>query len=302
DDVLIAVMGMTGTGKSSFIRQLTGSDEVKVGHSLRSCTSKVDIHVYNYRNKRKIFLLDTPGFDDTDRKDTEILKAIAYYLGAAYSVKVKLAGVIYLHRITDIRYTGSATRNLRMFQALCGGSSMANVVLATTMWDSLKGNEDLMKARNVQAELEDPKCDWWYDMIQLGSKTFKHYGNVSTATDIIDYIMGLKNDAVLDIQRQMIDDHRTLDQTTAGQEMQKDLLKAKEEYQEAFDEAVEGMKIAVEEKNNKLAELYARKQDEYLKKIKASEEQVEQLRQDFTKIQKEKDEESKKMIAALKEE
>jgi len=69
--------------------------------------------------------------------------------------------------------------------------------------------------------------------------------------------------------------------------MQKDLLKSKEEYQEAFDGAVEGMKIAIE-KNNYFAELYSRKQDKYQETIKASEEQVKQRRQNFTKIRKEK--------------
>jgi hypothetical protein len=37
EDVVIAIMGVTGTGKSTFIQQLVQSG-VKVGHSLRSCT------------------------------------------------------------------------------------------------------------------------------------------------------------------------------------------------------------------------------------------------------------------------
>ena len=35
-DIVIAVFGLTGTGKSSFISKLTGK-EVKIGHSLQSC-------------------------------------------------------------------------------------------------------------------------------------------------------------------------------------------------------------------------------------------------------------------------
>jgi GTP-binding protein EngB required for normal cell division len=36
EDVVIAVMGVTGAGKSTFISQLT-KEEVVVGHSLSSC-------------------------------------------------------------------------------------------------------------------------------------------------------------------------------------------------------------------------------------------------------------------------
>lgn len=35
--IIIAVMGMTGAGKTSFIKYVTELDEMEVGHSLKSC-------------------------------------------------------------------------------------------------------------------------------------------------------------------------------------------------------------------------------------------------------------------------
>jgi hypothetical protein len=35
-EVVVAVMGVTGAGKSSFIRKVTGNDEVRVGEGLQS--------------------------------------------------------------------------------------------------------------------------------------------------------------------------------------------------------------------------------------------------------------------------
>ena len=35
--IYIAVMGVTGAGKSTFIRTASGLDEVDVGHDLKSC-------------------------------------------------------------------------------------------------------------------------------------------------------------------------------------------------------------------------------------------------------------------------
>ena len=39
DAILVAVLGPTGTGKSSFINQATGAS-LGVGHGLESCTRK----------------------------------------------------------------------------------------------------------------------------------------------------------------------------------------------------------------------------------------------------------------------
>ena len=35
-DVVIAVMGLTGVGKSSFIKNVTGREDIQIGHGLTS--------------------------------------------------------------------------------------------------------------------------------------------------------------------------------------------------------------------------------------------------------------------------
>jgi len=37
-DVVIAVMGLTGVGKSSFIKNVTGREDIHIGHGLTSGT------------------------------------------------------------------------------------------------------------------------------------------------------------------------------------------------------------------------------------------------------------------------
>jgi predicted GTPase len=82
-------------------------------------TGKVEIYPSTLPDGTKLFLVDTPGFDDTYRSDTDILKEIANWLSTAYEENIKLAGIIYLHRIEDVRLGGAAMRNLRMFKAQC---------------------------------------------------------------------------------------------------------------------------------------------------------------------------------------
>lgn len=82
----------------------------------------------------RVHLIDTPGFDDTNRTDADVLKQVALWLGSTYKDGKLLDGLLYLHRIIDTRMMGSARRNLLMFAELCGPNCFRHVVLATTMW------------------------------------------------------------------------------------------------------------------------------------------------------------------------
>jgi len=72
----------------------------------------------------RLVLVDTPGFDDTNKSDLEILQMISNWLQNVYEKRIKLAGIIYLHRITDNRMAGTPHRNLRMFGQLCGDQAV----------------------------------------------------------------------------------------------------------------------------------------------------------------------------------
>lgn len=69
-DVFIAVLGVTGAGKSTFISKCTDK-EVSIGHNLQACTQEVGVFLCKHRGVN-VYLIDTPGFDDTDRSDTEV--------------------------------------------------------------------------------------------------------------------------------------------------------------------------------------------------------------------------------------
>jgi predicted GTPase len=92
-------MGATGVGKSSvrcsllsfeictklreqFINLAIANDRTAVGHHLHSCTQGVRaVRCSDPDNpRRKFVFLDTPGFDDTHKSDTQILMDIAEWL------------------------------------------------------------------------------------------------------------------------------------------------------------------------------------------------------------------------------
>ncbi|KAF8858316.1 hypothetical protein BDZ45DRAFT_785836, partial [Acephala macrosclerotiorum] len=115
----IAVVGITGSGKSSSIKRLTEDSTIRVGDSLTSETEEIATYTFTH-NLTKYALIDTPGFDDTKRDDYDIFPSLTSYLASSYRSGRKLNGIPYLHHIIDQKMQGSALRNLTMFRKLCG--------------------------------------------------------------------------------------------------------------------------------------------------------------------------------------
>ena len=69
---------------------------------------------------------------------TLFLKRCLTYDHDRYKRRVKLAGVLYLHRISDGRITGTVNRNLRMLGKLIGVDAARKLIFVTTMWDDKK--------------------------------------------------------------------------------------------------------------------------------------------------------------------
>jgi hypothetical protein len=99
-----------------------------------------------------VHLIDTPGFDDTNRSDIDTLKTIASYLSASFANGVRLSGIVYLHRISDNRVAGSGMRNLRMFKQLSGSSAWPNTVIGTTMWGADEYAKGIERERELSNE------------------------------------------------------------------------------------------------------------------------------------------------------
>ncbi|KAK2466550.1 hypothetical protein APHAL10511_001412 [Amanita phalloides] len=210
DDVVIAVMGSTGTGKSSFVKLLSGDAHVKIGDSLQSETMEVILVPFLDRG-RNVTIVDTPGFDDSrkDVTDTDVLKKIADFLLTEYDTHRKLNGLIYLQRISDPRFGGQSSRNLKMFRHLCGTRAYENVVVLTTFWDQLPNEQEGAKRE------EQLKTRFFDDLVEGGARFMRHDGTIESARDVLRCILTLVP-TIVQIQQEIRLEGKVLEETAAG--------------------------------------------------------------------------------------
>ncbi|KAI1843814.1 hypothetical protein JX265_001107 [Neoarthrinium moseri] len=213
DAGMILVMGETGVGKSTFINALK-PNSVEVGHSLKSVQCRPQaVQIYlDEDGDSSVTVVDTPGFDDSHRPDSEVLAEITEFLAAQYAGKIPLKGVIYLHRIQDNRMKGSARRYLDVFKSICGEEALANVMLVTTFWNKVP-DQELGEYLRREQELID---DYWAPLQNKGSVIAQFDGSKEAAESLILQLAHHRHPVVLDIQRELVDDEKVISETKAG--------------------------------------------------------------------------------------
>jgi len=80
-----------------------------------------------------------------------------------YARKIKVAGIIYLHRISDVRMTERPLTHLKAFEKMCGGGNFPEkILLVTTMWS-------LVDERTGSHREEELRRKYWSSMMACGS-------------------------------------------------------------------------------------------------------------------------------------
>ena len=131
-----------------------------------------------------------------------------------YEKGTTLAGVIYIHRISDHGLTGIAGQNFKMFCDLCGDMAMKNVVLVTNMWGNVSPEDGEARENELSRKISKP-------VFNKGARMFRH-DTVQSTHDIIRKIMKNYPEA-LQIQRELVDEHKDIIDTTAGAAVNREL-------------------------------------------------------------------------------
>ncbi|EMD41339.1 hypothetical protein CERSUDRAFT_109932 [Gelatoporia subvermispora B] len=245
EEVLVAVMGPSGTGKSTFIN-LVSNSRLGVGHGLDSHTAEVQPSRSFWLDDRRVRLIDTPGFDDSTKSDTDILELIARFLSIEYRKGRKLSGILYLHRISDVRMGGIARRNFTMFHKLCGSDAIRNAAIATTRWEEV----DARIGAERQTELAS-KPIFFKPVLDEGAQMFRHDHGLESAQDIMRSFLRNQPRPLL-IQREMVDEGKPLSETEAGRELQREIRTQMEKHNKKMQELREELQEAAKDHDDEL--------------------------------------------------
>ncbi|OAL48587.1 P-loop containing nucleoside triphosphate hydrolase protein [Pyrenochaeta sp. DS3sAY3a] len=229
-DVLIAVIGVTGAGKTTFVSKATGRKDLEIGSDLSSCTQEVQI-AETVIGGRRVILIDTPGFDDSDRTEADILRLIANYLAEMYQDGKRLNGVILLQPISINRIMGSEWKRTRLFERVCGPDAYGNIVIATTMWSDIK--DTAVGLKRMKERMQEDSL--WGPMVKKGACVVKHDNSPSSAREIVEILVN-KSKVTLQMQEELVNNGGRIGQTSAGKQLNADLREACARYEREIEE------------------------------------------------------------------
>ncbi|KAJ3082562.1 hypothetical protein HK102_001588 [Quaeritorhiza haematococci] len=266
--IIIAVLGVTGVGKSHFISKTAKNDKYydqAVGHNLASQTKQVVPVHFQDEFGRDIVLLDTPGFDDTEMDEATVLNEIVSFLTMTYREGQLLAGILYLHRISDVRMPGSAVRTYRMFERLCGENSAQSVIFTTTQWDGV----DDITGNQRQSEL---MSNFWKFFIDRGAEVRPYDGGTESGRTIIEALLDKRLGPVtLQVQDEVVNQGLEICQTAAGREVNRHIAELQERYEAKMREMRDEFAEAMKKKDQAMMALVDEERRQYRVKIQGLE-------------------------------
>ncbi|GAW24133.1 hypothetical protein ANO14919_137140 [Xylariales sp. No.14919] len=294
NDRFFLVVGVTGCGKSTFISRCTGRP-VTVGRGLYSCTDSIDVYEF-MSNGRRIHLIDTPGFNDTSRSDIDILGIFASWLGASYANGVRIHGLIVLHSIADNRMSGSNMRNLEMIKAICGFTSYANVIIATSMWPTAPTYPEKVTLENREAKLLGEERFFGF-FTARGARVFRHNEDGSrditreaaSARYIVDQLVQqseLHIPDMLQLQREIVDQGKTLGETAAGIAAAGELYKERKSHEDQLQKLRAEITRRLHKSNDEYIAQLRELEADAEKKLKKARDDRHTLKQKMTDLHK----------------
>jgi len=237
-----------------FINLLSGTN-LEIGRELESCTTAVQLSHPVFLDGYLVTLIDTPGFDDSRLKDSDVLAMIAAHLSFTYAFLFQstitfddtnisshkngkvLAGIVYMHRISDNRMGGIALRNFKMFRHLCGDSSLQNVLIVTNMWGQV--DQDLGETREQELATKDM---FYKPALDKGARLARHNGTAESGKAILRTLFE-RRPQILQIQHEL-ESGMDLAETSAGKHLNNDLIERIAMHREEIRTLVDGMNEA----------------------------------------------------------
>jgi hypothetical protein len=140
--------------------------------------SLLDLYLVTKCTSATIGTSDTCGYnasDNINKSDVEILIDISVFLGVIYQFRMRLVGILYLQRITDIRMSGSSLKSIGIVERLCGLTVCPGITIVIPYGQTCKWPKGA--SREIPPERESyrirPSSALWLTMVPTSGVTWE---------------------------------------------------------------------------------------------------------------------------------
>ncbi|KAF9049131.1 P-loop containing nucleoside triphosphate hydrolase protein [Panaeolus papilionaceus] len=185
------IMGPTGAGKSTFIEALAGlSQNLSISkNQLSGYTQSVSayqvVNVFYKGNSAyyPVYLIDTPGFSDTNISGIEIMDMICQWL--KNNELSYFDSILFLTPITETRLPGTRRRTIEMLKAfLKPSNNLRMIIFVTTMWDTVRKKHT---HRRSASNFEELREGIFKDFLENDARLSRFMNTRESALRILDY-------------------------------------------------------------------------------------------------------------------
>lgn len=190
-----------------------------------------------------------------------------------------LNGIVFIHRISDQRMGGISCRNFYMFRKLCGDNALKNVVIVTNMWGLV--DPDLGRSREMELA-SNPK--FFKPALDKGAIMIAHDNTYYSAVDILEPLLERgRSKKPLQIQKELVDEHKNITETAAGAELAKELAELSEKHRQELKEVQDDMRRAMQRKDEETRRELEEVRSDLLSKVQKVEEERVHLQSEYAK-------------------
>ncbi|CAO2657271.1 Nn.00g033970.m01.CDS01 [Neocucurbitaria sp. VM-36] len=197
-----------------------------------------------------IYLADSPGFGDTYLSGASILAELDEALAELFHDQdVKLAGVLFLHSMTDAKIKGPARINLILLRKLVGSMNLDKCHLVLT--------KKSLAHRSPEDALEE-LCEeggFWEPLVDDGATPALFADSRDSALKIIEPLLKDSN-VVLKLTRETQIEERDLKDTKAGRLVSKEICQKRKDMQRDMKHMRDEEQRAMRRNDQESARLY----------------------------------------------
>lgn len=170
----------------------------------------------------RVHLVDTPGFNDLQRTNIQILQELVFWLSQSNEKGFFLDGILYLHNILAPRFEGSIRQSFEIMKEIVGENNYSCVYLAATFWDEAlnRGIPYFHEASDRHDQLED---HFWRPLIDGGAQMCLPPDDETSeligygwAKGMIEYFVRKRTKHQLLIQTELSAPYTRISDTSAG--------------------------------------------------------------------------------------